>query len=36
MNFRKRNYQPILRYLDTDVTKRRGEILLHKHFKYLF
>ena len=33
MNFCKRNYQPILRYLYAEVTKRRGEISLHKHFK---
>ena len=33
MNFCKRSYQPILRYLYTEVTKRRSEISLHKHFK---
>ena len=33
MNFCKRSYQPILRYLCTEVKKRRGEILLHKYFK---
>ena len=33
MNFCKRSYQPILRYLYTEVTKRWGEISLHKHFK---
>ena len=32
MNFCKRSYQPILRYLYTEVIKRRGEIPLHKHF----
>ena len=32
MNFCKRSYQPILRYLYTEVKKRRGEISLHKHF----
>ena len=32
MNFCKRSYQPILRYLYTEVIKRRGEISLHKHF----
>ena len=32
MNFYKRSYQPILRYLYTEATKRRGEILLHRHF----
>ena len=32
MNFCKRSYQPILRYLYTEATKRRGEISLHKHF----
>ena len=35
MNFCKRSYQPILRYLYTKVKKRRGEISLHKHFKLL-
>ena len=33
MNFCKRRYQLILRYLYTEVKKRRGEISLHKHFK---
>ena len=33
MNFCERSYQPILRYLYTEVTKRRGETSLHKHFK---
>ena len=33
MNFCKRSYQPILRYLHTETIKRRGEISLHKHFK---
>ena len=33
MNFNKRSYQPILRYLYTEATKRQGEISLHKHFK---
>ena len=33
MNFCKRSYQLIFRYLYTEVTKRRGEISLHKHFK---
>ena len=33
MNFCKRSYQPILRYLYTKVKNRRGEISLHKHFK---
>ena len=32
MNFCKRSYQAILRYLYTEVKKRRGEISLHKHF----
>ena len=31
MNFYKRNYQPILRYLYTEAIKRQGEISLHKH-----
>ena len=35
MNFCKRSYQPILRYLYTEVIKRRGEISLHKHFNEL-
>ena len=30
-----RSYQPILRYLYTEVTKRRGEISLPKHFNCL-
>ena len=29
MNFYKRSYQPILRYLYTEAIKRRSEILLH-------
>ena len=33
MNFCKRSYQPILRYLYTETIKRGGEISLHKHFK---
>ena len=33
MNFDKRSYQPILRYLYTEAVKRQGEISLHKHFK---
>ena len=33
MNFSKRSYQPILRYLYTEVKKLWGEISLHKHFK---
>ena len=33
MNFRKRSYQPILRYLYTETIKRGGELSLHKHFK---
>ena len=32
MNFCKRSYQPILRYLYTETIKRGGEISLHKHF----
>ena len=32
MNFCKRNYQLILRYLYTEAIKRQGEISLHKHF----
>ena len=32
MNFCRRNYQPILRYLYTKTIKRGGEISLHKHF----
>ena len=35
MNFCKRSYQPILRYLYTETIKRGGEISLHKHFNYL-
>ena len=35
MNFCKRSYQPILRYLYTEVRKRPGEISLHKHFNDL-
>ena len=34
MNFCKRSYQPILRYLYTETIKRGGEISLHKHFNY--
>ena len=34
MNFCKRSYQPILRYIYTETIKRGGEISLHKHFKY--
>ena len=33
LNSHERSYQPILRYLYTEVKKRRGEISLHKHFK---
>ena len=33
MNFCKRSYQLILRYLYTETVKRGGEISLHKHFK---
>ena len=33
MNFCKRSYQHILRYLYTEAIKRRGEILLRRHFK---
>ena len=33
MNFCKRSYQPILRYLYTETIKRGGQISLHKHFK---
>ena len=37
MNFCKRSYQPILRYLYTETIKGGGEILLHKHFNvFLF
>ena len=36
MNFCKRSYQPILRYLYTEVKKRRSEISLYKHFKKHF
>ena len=32
MNFYKRNYQLILRYLYTETIKRRGDISLHRHF----
>ena len=32
MNFCKRSYEPILRYLYTEVKKRRNEILWQKHF----
>ena len=32
MNFCKRSYQPILRYLYTETIKHGGEISLHKHF----
>ena len=34
MNFYKRSYQPILRYLYPEAIKCRGEISLHKQFKY--
>ena len=34
MNFCKRSYQPILRYLYTEATNRRGEISLQKHFNH--
>ena len=34
MNFYKRCYQPILRYLYSEAIKRQGEISLHKLFKY--
>ena len=34
MNFYKRSYQSILRYLYTEAIKRQGEISLHKHFNY--
>ena len=33
MNFYKRSYQAIFRYLYTEAKKRQGEISLHKHFK---
>ena len=33
MNFYKRSYQPILRYLYTETIKLRGEISLLRHFK---
>ena len=36
MNFCERSYQPILRYLYTEVKKRRVEISLHKHFNISF
>ena len=32
MNFYKRSYQPILRYLYTETIKRRGKISLYRHF----
>ena len=32
MNFYKRSYQLILRYLYTETIKRQDEILLHRHF----
>ena len=32
MNFCKRSYQPILRYLYTETIKRGGEISLHNIF----
>ena len=32
MNFCKRSYQPILRYLYTETIKRGAEISLHTHF----
>ena len=35
MNFCKRSYHHILRYLYTEIIKRGGEISLHKHFKRL-
>ena len=35
MNFWKRSYQPILRYLYAETIKRGGEISLHKHFKQI-
>ena len=34
MNFCKRSYQSILRYMYTETIKRGGEISLHKHFKF--
>ena len=35
MNFCKRSYHHILRYLYTEIIKRGGEISLHKHSKRL-
>ena len=35
MNFCKRSYQPILRYLYSEVKKHRREISLHKHFNQI-
>ena len=35
MNFYKRSFQPILRYLYTETIKCRGEISLHRHFNGL-
>ena len=34
MNFYK-SYQPILRYLYTEIIKRKGEISLHRHLDRL-
>ena len=36
MNFCKRSYRPILRYLYTATIKRGGEISLHEHFNVVF
>ena len=33
MNFYKRSYQPILRYLYIKAIKRRGKISLHRHIQ---
>ena len=35
MNFYKRSYQLILRYLYSETIKRRGEISLHRLFKHI-
>ena len=36
MNFYKKSYQLILRYLYIETIKRRDEISLHRHFQFLF
>ena len=36
MNFYKKSYQLILRYLYIETIKRRDEISLHRYFQFLF